>query len=170
MVFYAVLEGLYADGVDNGAMELIIPVKVGTKKPDFTASFIYTCPLCEPALEAMRTYHARPPFLGFKAPGPDTIGPGIDEKTREQLGSPALGERQDAMQRLVEKWVKQRLEIMRATDAERADWLAKAEAARTKGLAILKTFKEKKTFGDSYAEWKHCPICDGVVAACGGGK
>ncbi|MBI5092115.1 MAG: hypothetical protein HZB26_06670 [Candidatus Hydrogenedentes bacterium] len=170
MVFFAVLEGLYSDGVTNDIIDFIIPQKPATKKPDYTASFIYTCPLCEPTLEAMRVYGARPVFLGFRPPAPNTFGPGVDEHTREQLASPARGEREEALQRLLEKWVRRRMDTMRLTDAERAEWQGKFEAGRKAGLERLKEFQEKGSFGGTYTEWKRCAACDGIVAACGGGR
>src|SRR5437660_7208174 len=73
LVFFAVLEGPYRDGVSNEVVDSIIPGK-GRFDPEH---FVYACPICHPAFEAFRLYRQREDFYGLKAPV-NTFGPGLD--------------------------------------------------------------------------------------------
>src|SRR5215475_5620678 len=68
LVFFAVLEGLYRDGVTNTDVDLIIPSGDDGKSKFDLEHFVYACPLCHPAYEAFRLYRHRDMFYGFKAP------------------------------------------------------------------------------------------------------
>ena len=46
MVFFAVLEGLYEDGVPGDVVDSIVPRKVGKGKHRMKTSFVFSCPLC----------------------------------------------------------------------------------------------------------------------------
>src|SRR5688572_32689605 len=67
LVFHAVLQGLYEDGVDDEVVNNIVPAdKKGSEK--MRRSFVLGCPLCQPAFEAFAAYQARPKFSdGSKA-------------------------------------------------------------------------------------------------------
>src|SRR5262249_22021904 len=98
MIFFAVLEGLYTDGVSNEIVDLIIP------KGQYDDHFVYTCPLCHPAYEAFWLYRKRQHFYGLKA-SKDTFGGGISGKVVEQLHSPERAVRLGAIQGLIQGWV-----------------------------------------------------------------
>src|SRR5688572_9755879 len=49
LVFFAVLEGLYRDGVTNSDVDLIIPPGDGGRPRFDNEIFVYACPLCHPA-------------------------------------------------------------------------------------------------------------------------
>src|SRR5437764_8609195 len=91
LVFFAVLEGLYRDGVRNADVDLIVPP--GKNGPKFDLeNFVYACPLCHPSYEAFRLYRQREPIYGLKAPV-DTFGAGRDETVSGGLRSRDGGER-----------------------------------------------------------------------------
>ena len=50
-IFYAVLEGLYDDGVSNGDVDRIL--LKGEKEYYF--HFVYACPVCTPTIDALLT-------------------------------------------------------------------------------------------------------------------
>src|SRR4029077_3675969 len=77
LVFFAVLEGLYRDGVANSDVDLIIPPGPNGQPRFDPEHFVYACPLCHPAFEAFRLYRQRDDFFGLKAPV-NTFGPGLD--------------------------------------------------------------------------------------------
>jgi hypothetical protein len=52
-VFFAVLEGLYRDGLSTKTVELIVPRKNKGSALSLE-NFIINCPLCYPAAEAFR--------------------------------------------------------------------------------------------------------------------
>src|SRR4051812_19071341 len=137
LVFFAVLEGLYRDGVSNKDVDLIIPPgeKGGEKfEPEH---FVYACPLCHPAFEAFRLYRHRQRFYGLKAEV-NTFGPGLAETVAASLRSPDPSERRQAVEGLVARWVSQRLEMMRLTDAEREAMTRAMEQGRKQGMNSLK--------------------------------
>src|SRR5262245_66503155 len=58
-IFYAVLEGLYEDGVSNGLVKLML------EKDPKTGNFlhlVYSCPICDPVLDALHVYESRANF------------------------------------------------------------------------------------------------------------
>lgn len=110
LIFFAVIEGLYLDGVTNETVELIIGPG---DKPDYEGyreHFIYACPLCHPAFEAFTLYRQRQVIYGLKPPGIDTFGKGLDPKLITQLKSPVRNVRLAMIKTLVQKWTTQRIE------------------------------------------------------------
>ena len=74
LVFFAVLEGLYEDGVGTDDVDRILAVDPKTKQPRLEEHFVYSCPLCMPAFDAMVLYRSRPNFYGRKDSS-DNFGP-----------------------------------------------------------------------------------------------
>ena len=64
MVFFAVLEGLYTDGVPDDVIEAVVspPEKPGAAP--LARNFVPQCPLCHPVYEAFALYQKRPTFAG----------------------------------------------------------------------------------------------------------
>src|SRR5436190_20481243 len=56
LVFFAVLEGLYRDGVSNDVVDLIIPSDKNCSSQFDLEHLVYACPICHPAFEALRLY------------------------------------------------------------------------------------------------------------------
>lgn len=162
LVFFAVLEGLYRDGVSNDDVDLIIPPGKDGKPMFDTEHFVYACPLCEPAFEAFRLYRQRDNFFGFKA-RINTLGPGLDETVRTQLRSKDANEQRKAIQGLINRWVSQRLDMMRLTDAEREAITREIEQGRKQGMDMLQNSQRAVPAGLSRT---NCPICDGSFGAC----
>ena len=52
-IFFAVVEGLYEDGVSSETVDLIIPYN------DFYEHFIYGCSMCMPTYDALTLYRGR---------------------------------------------------------------------------------------------------------------
>jgi len=155
LIFFAVLEGLYRDGVSNDDVDLIIPLNPkgqGRFDPDH---FVYACPLCHPAFEAFRVYRQREPFFGLKA-RLDTLGPGLDNSVTLRLRSTNADERRQAIEELINRWVRQRLELMRLSSDERETINREMEQGRKQGMNGLKQTTQTRT---------NCPICDGSFGA-----
>jgi hypothetical protein len=158
LVFFAVLEGLYSDGVDNVAVDIILGVDPKTKLPRMEENFVYACPLCLPAYDAFVLYRSRVPFYGRKSGG-DTFGPGLDGIVLTKLKSTKKADRLEAIRMLVDRWVNRRLELMRLSAEERKAWTTQIEAGRQQGMKVLQ--------GDSRkADWKGCAFCDGAAGGC----
>jgi hypothetical protein len=154
-VFFAVLEGLYRDGVSSEVVALVLADDAGTGQPDL---FVYACPLCTPAREAFRLYQRRPSFDGQKMPR-NTLGRGLPAAVVDELRSPEKQRRLDALQGLIERWVAQRLDSLRLTDDERQEWAHAMEVRRKEGMEMLKQLRVDES-------WKNCAICDASAKAC----
>jgi hypothetical protein len=159
-VFFAVLEGLYEDGVATKDVERILMVDPATKTP---MHFVYGCPLCSPALDALRAYAKR---LDWEYKGkPNTFGHGLDEKARAALASDDFPTRFAAVQGLIKRWLGRRLKLMRLTPKEKREWVDVIGDMSKKGNALLAEFRRSGTAGE-LGKAKECPICSGAEAAC----
>ena len=86
----------------------------------------------------------------------NTLGPGLDQTVAVQLWSKDADDRRKAIEKLVNRWVTQRLELMRLSAAEREAITREMEQGRKQGMGGLK----------DNATRKNCPICDGSFGAC----
>ena len=159
LVFFAVLEGLYRDGVSNGDVDQIIPPGEGGKPRFDTNNFVYACPLCHPAFEAFRLYRQREPFYGLKTPR-DTLGPGLEPAVAARLHSPDATERRQAVEALINRWVSQRLQMMRLSESEREEITNEIQQGRKQGMSELRQANQ------TTQTRTNCPICDGSFGAC----
>jgi len=150
----------YRDGVTNADVDLIIPPGENGKGKFDPEHFVYACPLCHPAYEAFRLYRQRDEFYGFKAQI-DTLGTGLDETVKASLRSSDPAQRREAIEGLIRRWVRQRLEMMRLSKTELEQITSEMEQGRKKGMGGLKQPGQTRT---------NCPICDGSFGACKLGK
>jgi hypothetical protein len=161
LVFHAVLEGLYSDGVSNDIVDRILDVDPATKQMRFDTHFVYCCPLCHPAYEAFILYRNRGHFYGRKD-ALDTFGPGLEPSLRRQLLSPDVKVRLEALHKVIQRWVTLRLDSMRLSGVEKTEWAERLAIRRKAGMMHL----EKSRFGGKEAGFKGCAICDGSADAC----
>jgi len=161
LVFFAVLEGLYSDGVPDDIVDIVLGVRAQTKGPQFDTHFVYCCPLCHPAYEAFRLYRSRQPFYGRKDSA-DTMGPGLEPSVARKLRSDRVNDRLEALHGLIKRWVTLRLDTMRLTGKEKDDWAERLAIRRKLGMESL----EKSNFAGKKAGYKGCAICDGSADAC----
>ena len=159
LIFFSVLEGLYRDGVSNDDVDQIIPPGKDGRPTFDRENFVYACPLCHPAFEAFRMYRQREAFYGLKA-RVDTFGPGLGADVSVQLHSPDRAKRREAIQGLIQRWVAERLDMMRLSDKERAAITSEMEKGRKQGMNGL------KQPGPASQTRTNCPICDGSFGAC----
>lgn len=166
-VFFAILEGLYEDGVPREAIDLIVPdadAMTVPGKPGLT-NFVESCPLCAPAFDAFRTYKLRPAFYGVQDGKLSTFGFGLGEDTMKGLrGSP--WERRETIRRMIEGYVARRLQLLALDDEERTDMLVRLRDMKKEGhaaLARVRRGEEGESLKKIYADWKFCPNCAGVA-------
>ena len=156
-IFFAVLEGLYLDGVPNEAVDILLATENG-----WPAHFVKGCPICMPAIDALSVYRARPPFANKAFT--DTFGAGLTEEQLGELRSPDRMRRLNTVTTLVERWIERRLRARRLTEAERAAWQNAMEERRKKGMAILARERRRAQDLDQAApalEMQRCAFCDG---------
>ena len=163
LVFFAVLEGLYDDGVSTADVDRILADDPRTKQPQFNEHFVDACPLCLPAFDACQLYRSRPKFYGLKE-SKDTFGPGLDPILAKKLRSEAKADQLEAIRTMVNRWVIRRLEAMRLTKDEREQWTAVIEEGRRQGMGRLQ--RTQAANQNEYFGWKGCAICDGTSEAC----
>ena len=156
LVFFAVLEGLYRDGIRSEDVDLIIPPGENGKPQFDREHFVYACPLCHPAFEAFRLYRQREAFFGLKL-SVNTFGRGVAGALTVGLRSPDAGARRQTIEGLINRWVSQRLDMMRLSVTEREAITREMEEGRKQGLNGLKQAGQTRT---------NCPICDGSFGAC----
>lgn len=160
-LFFAVLEGLYEDGVSNQIVERVIELDARTGWPKH---FVYACPICTPAFDAFRSYRSRTAFFGRKVPS-DTFGDGLDEELARALLDRDELVLASALQELLERWTARRIELLRVSSSER-DALAQDLAERKKrGSEFLRAYQANGT-APQYAGMKTCPLCEGASGAC----
>lgn len=166
LVFFSVLEGLYRDGVSQETVKALLP----EGQREMTHSFVYACPLCHPTFEAFRIYSMRKPYHGPKGDAVDTFGKGLNAAQKVQLKSKDPNERRAALQSLIDRWVGQRLDLMRLSNDERLEIAAKIKKLKEAGERTLKGFQAGRNgdyFKDIYDGWETCPSCDGSAkGAC----
>ena len=156
LVFFGVLEGLYHDGVGNDVVDLIIPPDKNGQAQFDREHFVYACPICHPAFEAFQLYRLRQRFFGLKR-DVDTFGSGLEKAVTVRLRSSDPDERRKAIEELINRWVKRRLESMRLSESERQAITEEMEQGRNEGMNALKSATQSR---------KDCPICDGSFGAC----
>lgn len=160
-IFFAVLEGLYRDGVDTETARRLTSTDDRTGAPRY---FIQSCPLCMPAYNALLVYAARPNFSGDKQ-GRTTFGPGLSAEIRAGLASAEHRARLDAFQSLITAWTADYLGRMRLTPEEHSVWKQWIGDMREKGNAILQSYLEQGgPYAEAYRGWKQCAVCEGSNA------
>ena len=162
LIFFAVLEGLYRDGVPNSDVDLIIPPGKDGGATFTPEHFVYACPLCHPAFEALRLYRQRQEFFGLKA-RINEFGPGLSGEIAAQVRNPDPTQRRQAVEKLISRWVSERLEMMRLTKDEREAITREIEQGRKQGMGGLKQTAAQVPGSQSRT---NCPICDGSFGAC----
>lgn len=160
-VFYAVLEGCYEDGLSSNDVARVLMQREG----EFYYHFIYSCPLCTPALHAFNVYRSQPPFVGMKNPTP-TFGPGLEPELKKELYSGKTEERLAAINTLVQRWIKRRMTMLRLTPDERAQLQKDLEEMRKKGMEALRGFAsggQTSKMAPAYGAKDECAICNAAV-------
>ena len=151
MIFFAVLEGLYRDGASNEAVDAIL------RQDDKGGyiHFVYGCPICTPALDALLVYRKRAKFTPKKGPHVDTLGGGLPKTTVKRLLGADPKERLDTIHNLLAKWVGRRVRLMRLTELEQGYWRGVLEDGRKRGMSVLRD-------DSSFVGSKRCAVCDGA--------
>lgn len=158
-IFFAVVEGLYRDGVSSEVARAIVEVDPQTYQ---SLSFVPGCPICTPALDGFLLYLERPAFRGKKYMGADTFGDGLPADQVARLTGSDLRARRAALRVLVEGWVDEYLDAMRLDPSERDQWNLELAARAEQGMAVLAELQ--KSGQALYGDFDECPLCVGAEA------
>jgi hypothetical protein len=154
-LFHAVLEGLYADGVGNDAVDSVLERDLSGEYPLY---FVWGCPICMPCYDACRVYRARPKLTALKGEGElDTWGPGLSLDETAGITSAVPQARQAAIEELIERWVQRRMDLMRLDQVERAELRLQLEQGRKLGMSILQSGS-----APGGVLRTTCPFCEGA--------
>lgn len=161
-LFFAVLEGLYEDGVDNYVVDAVTRVDLQNGYPEL---FVYACPICTPVYDAFLEYRNRVPFYARKVEA-DSFGEGLPQALRERLSAPDRDTRWKALNELVQGYIERRLDAMRLTEEERQSWSSQLADGRKQGMMMLQSYQQD-TQRMQYPGMKACALCDAANGACG---
>jgi hypothetical protein len=163
LVFFAVLQGLYEDGVSDEVVNNIVPPdKKGREK--MRHSFVLDCPLCLPAYEAFCAYQSRPRFTGEDKPA--VLGKGLPEETVQGLMSKTLSTRLITLRKPIKQWVERRLVAMKLDESERQKWWEDISARANQGTATLRGLQTADPWYKNWSGYWGCAACLGSSDAC----
>lgn len=164
LVFFAVLEGLYRDGVKDDVVENVIGApssKTDEKSLEsrMRLSFVSGCPLCRPTFEAFLAYQNRPRASDGLA---IQFGDGLDEKLRRDLLSDETMTRLKALRSPVQGWVLAKLESSGLSDAEVVEMKGRLRDRAKEGTSMLNDMIQEDS--EHYRDWTMywgCAACNG---------
>lgn len=161
MVFFAVLEGLYVDGVPDEAVDLIVPPKTNLDT-NVKHDFVFRCPLCHAAYEAFVLYQRRQAFNGANEKK-STFGKNFDARVIEQLKSDKPQVRVYAMGRLIRPWIDRKLNEMNLDETQKAAMVKKLLDYAAEGDRMFREYKQDPK--SVYIEWQFYGGCQACEAA-----
>ena len=166
MVFFAVLEGLYADGVTDDVVECIVG-KAMSEKDSLKKNFVPLCPICHPVYEAFALYGKRPSFKDDSKR--NTFGKdGLSPEIIKALKSDSLRTRVlSGIQPLVAKYVGAHMKQMNLTDEQKAELTKKLMTRVNEGTDMyskLRETEEGRKLG--WLFYGGCGACGGTKDAC----
>lgn len=159
-VFFAVLEGLYEDGVSKEVVDLVInPTREMDSKVKH--AFVFQCDICHAAYEAFVLYNRRQTFQ--RSSGRDTFGKGVGEKF-ENLRSADAMTRVHALGDMIQPWIVARVVKMKLSN-EKQDALVETllkfkEEANNK----LSTLRREDVLYKDWAFYGGCQACEAATA------
>ncbi len=166
MVFFAVLEGLYIDGVPSDVVNSLVPPSKKGDDNAVKANFVAQCPLCHPVYEALSLYQRRGAFQD-SAGKRNTFGQGLDRELQQRLTSESRKERLTALRVLVRRCVERRMTMMRLSEKERNEWITKLTARSQQGRKLLLgLIQNDPKYGKDWSVYWGCAACNGTTDAC----
>jgi hypothetical protein len=156
-IFYAVLEGAYEEGLSEETVSILLGEK-GTEH------FVISCPICDPAYNALRAYQDAPKFTSKKV-SQKGFGTGLSDEELA-LVSGSVEDRRKLIRTLVSRWIEARFTLLNLPEDREKEMRESLQEMSEKGTAILENFK-KGGNGDqlakAYADWEFCPSCSGAT-------
>ena len=158
-VFFAVLEGLYRDGVPSEVVDLVVnPKRDMDNKVKHV--FVFECDICHAAYEAFVLYSKRQTFQ--KTAGRDTFGKGVDPHIVENLKSEQACTRVFALGDLIRPWIVARVDLLKMSEEKQKELIAML--LKYKDEARPKLGKLRHT-DPLYKDWSFYGSCQACEAA-----
>ena len=159
-VFFAILEGLYRDGIQDEVVDLVLGETVDLDDK-VKHCFVFKCELCHAAYEAFALYKARPAFKN--AEGKTTFGKGAGEQVIKELKSEDVRTRVYAMGDLIRPWIQHRVKETRMTVEEQKVMAEQFADYAREGAKLLSTFRRNSD--TVYVHWNFYGTCQACEAA-----
>ena len=161
-VFFAVLEGLYRDGIPNEVVDQVLGEPAERGEEGLKRCFVFRCELCHATYEAFRAYRARPAFQEAEGPSAFSAAPDMKELV-DSLRSEKARSRVYAMGDLVRPWIVHRVEETRRTDEEKQAMIKEFKRYARDGAERLREYTMKKD--QFYLDWNFYGSCQACEAA-----
>ena len=150
-IFFAVLEGLYEDGVPKEVVDRIL------QKGDRYTHFVYACPICTPVVEAFRAFSMRGEYhYSWKDEDGAYLGRTLPEELLKTLKDPSIEVFRDGMEKLIRRFLRRRMDLLRFTADDRNAFSEAMEMGRKEGMSSLPA---------SNPGLKKCPSCEAGVGS-----
>lgn len=161
-IFFSVLEGLYADGLHDDEVDMLLR----QTSDGAHVHFIYGCPICMWTIRALESYRQRPgKFYGSKSRA-SSFGPGLEPELRSTLLGDDLRSRLEVLNTLMNRWLDRRIESQHLPLQERESLRRELEKKRQEGQKTLQAFRKEGAlsyYAPAYAELEECAACNGVL-------
>lgn len=155
-VFFAVLEGLYEDGVSEPMVKVILGERI-------YENFVVSCPICTPAYDAFKVFESRANFIAKKSGVRRDFGKGLSIEDRKALvGTP--DERRKKIRALISKWIEAKIKSQNLNPKQEKDLRDELKKMSEEGGKALKRLKNKEHgegYARAYRDWEFCPACEG---------
>lgn len=159
-VFFAVLEGLYKDGVSSEVVKLIVdpPRDLDNKVKHV---FVIQCDICHAAFEAFVLYSRRQQFQ--QSGGKDTFGKGIPEGIAKDLKSENAFTRVMALGSLIKPWIVARAEQMKLTKEKQEELIKKLMSFREAADKKLASLRQSDPLYKNWDFYGGCQACESAI-------
>lgn len=162
VVFFAVLEGLYNDGISNDIVDVILGKDKAAK--GVKQFFVFRCKLCHAVYDAFAAYRARPNFHGSEA---NTFGnKALAADFRKRLKATGMGStftRVKAMGTLVQPWIIQKLKVTSMSEAAKKALIKRLLDLVEEGNQILNEARSKDPdYSQDWAFYGGCQACEAI--------
>jgi hypothetical protein len=149
-LFFAMLEGLVADGVPDQTVERVLE---RTEEGDYV-NFVYACDICTPTIEALTAYAKRGDFY-YSRKGDALVGEStLPAELRGLLDHADAAKRREGIEKLVNRYVERRFKELRYTEAEAQPVRNALVVAKKRGGVMRPAIQ---------ADLKECPSCKGAA-------
>jgi hypothetical protein len=159
-VFFAVLEGLYRDGVPNEVVDLIVNPK---REMDSTVKhvFVFQCDICHAAYEAFVLYSRRQTFQ--KSGERNTFGKSFDPKILGELKSNDARTRVYALGSMIRPWIAARVDLLKLSKEKQEELVATLLKFKGEANTKLSALRQSDPLYKDWIFYGGCQACEAAT-------
>lgn len=159
-VFFAVLEGLYRDGVSSEVVNLIVnPAR--DMDNQVKHAFVFQCDICHAAYEAFVLYSRRQTFQN--SAGRDTFGKGVDARIVEGLKSAEAIKRVYALGGLIRPWIAARVKLLKLSREKQDELVGTLLKFKEEANAKLRKLRKDDPLYKDWTFYGGCQACEAAT-------